>query len=263
MARGRMIAKTLSTSRKYGRLHEVAGKRAEFCQALYPLLVAHADDFGRLPGDVYTVKHAIIPTSPRKEHDLTAALAALHLVGLIQWYEVGESKCIQITNFDAHQQGLHKRSRSAFPGAPGKFPEIPSEEKGTEQKGTEENKSVRVEPLRVSAPADSPMFLEFPTVGKGGSAYQLSEAQVAEWAGLFPTIDVKAETRKALAWVLARPNRRKTAGGMPGFLVGWLNRATDGGVRSSTPVQVDRPDLRGHYPPCRTNTECLQKVLAS
>lgn len=24
-----------------------------------------------------------------------------------------------------------------------------------------------------------------------------------------------------------------------------------------------KPDMRGHYPPCRTNTECLKRVLAS
>lgn len=136
-----MIAKALSTSRKYGRLHEVAGKRAEFCQALYPLLVAHADDFGRLPGDVYTVKHLIIPTSPRKETDLLAALASLHLVGLINWYEAGDVKCIQINNFDAHQQGLHKRTRSAFPEPSGNPPEMPSEQNRTEEKGTEEKRT--------------------------------------------------------------------------------------------------------------------------
>jgi hypothetical protein len=30
-----------------------------------------------------------------------------------------------------------------------------------------------------------------------------------------------------------------------------------------TPVQSMKPDMRGHYPPCRTNTECLKRVLAS
>jgi hypothetical protein len=31
----------------------------------------------------------------------------------------------------------------------------------------------------------------------------------------------------------------------------------------AAPKLVERPDSRGHYPPCRTNTECLAKVLAS
>jgi len=113
-----MIAKALSTSRRYGRLHDVAGRRAEFCQALYPLLVAHADDFGRLSGDTYTVKHAVIPTSPRKEHDISAALAALHLVGLIEWYEVEGEKVIEIVNFLEHQK-LSRKTPSVFPDSIG------------------------------------------------------------------------------------------------------------------------------------------------
>ena len=51
MARGRMLSKSLSTSTKRARLHRVlgppcptcGGSLAEFAQALYPLLVAHAD----------------------------------------------------------------------------------------------------------------------------------------------------------------------------------------------------------------------------
>jgi hypothetical protein len=137
MARGRMVSKALSTSQKYARLTDVAGKRAEFCQAMYPLLVAHADDFGRLSGDAFTVKHAVVPTSPRKEADVEIALSALHEVGLIVWYEVDGRKCIQIVDFERHQSGLHKRTGSEFPEASGNFREIPSEQKGREQKRTE------------------------------------------------------------------------------------------------------------------------------
>lgn len=138
MARGRMIAKTLSTSQRYADLNTVAGKLAEFCQALYPLLVAHSDDFGRQAGDEFTVKHAVCPTSPRKLGDVTKALASLHRVGLVIWYESDGRKCLQIQDFDRYQTGLHKRTASHFPGPSGKFPEIPSEGKGREEKGTEE-----------------------------------------------------------------------------------------------------------------------------
>lgn len=138
MARGRMIAKTVSTSQRYARLNHVAGKLAEFCQAIYPLLVAHADDFGRLAGDVFTVKHAICPTSPRKESDVEAALAALHTVNLVIWYEVEGRKCLQIVDFDKYQTGLHKRTKSEFAEPSGNFRELPSEGKGREQKRTEE-----------------------------------------------------------------------------------------------------------------------------
>lgn len=140
-----MISKALSTSQRYANLHVVAGERAEFCQALYPLLVAHADDFGRLAGDVFTVKHMVVPTSPRREADVQAALAALAEVGLIEWYDTLAQgvvrKCIQVCNFDSHQVGLHKRIRSNFPDSSGMFPEIPSEQKRTEQKRTEQKGS--------------------------------------------------------------------------------------------------------------------------
>jgi hypothetical protein len=84
---------------------------ADFCRALFPLLVAHADDHGRLPGDELTVKLQVDPISPRKIDDFTTALHALHEVGLITWYEVGDRKVIEIVQFSAHQdlKGHDKR----------------------------------------------------------------------------------------------------------------------------------------------------------
>jgi len=119
-----MISKTLSTSEKRASLHLLVPDLAEFCQQLYPLLIAHADDFGRLQGDVFTVKHLIDPTSPRLLPDFERALTALDDVGLILRYEsdnggVTPRRLIQIANFDPHQLGLHKRTGSEFPAPPG------------------------------------------------------------------------------------------------------------------------------------------------
>ena len=75
----------------------------------------------------------------------------------------------------------------------------------------------------------SATWLEFPVVGMGGSEWALTERQITEWQTAFPNLDIKAEAQKALAWVKANDGRRKTGKGMPGFLVGWLNRATNGG----------------------------------
>jgi hypothetical protein len=122
-----MISKSLSTSEKRAALHHVAGKLAEFCQAIYPLLIAHADDFGRLAGDVFTIKHLIDPTSPRKLVEFEAALMALHNVGLITWYQADEGSggygkwFVAIRSFAAHQtlKGHDKDGRtSSFPPPP-------------------------------------------------------------------------------------------------------------------------------------------------
>lgn len=74
---------------------------------------------------------------------------------------------------------------------------------------------------------DGPVILTFPTVGTGGPEWRLRRVQVEEWQALFPGLDVVAECRHALAWVQASPGRRKTAKGMPKFLVAWFTRSVD------------------------------------
>jgi hypothetical protein len=119
-----MISKTLGHSRKYAALGTEAGKLGEFAQALYSMLVANSDDFGRQTGDTYTVKLAVWPSSRRREADFVTALTAMHRVGLIQWYQVGDQQYIEIVDFSRHQVGLHKATRSQFPEPSGKFPEL-------------------------------------------------------------------------------------------------------------------------------------------
>ena len=164
-----MLSKSLSPSAKRARLHDVlgppcpqcGGSLAELAQAIYPLLVAHADDHGREAGDVFTVRHQIDPSSPRGLDDFERALRALGDVGLILRYESGRHVALQIVDFDEHQTGLHKRTTSKFPNPPddsGKFPEVPGvpgnsgrfPPNRTEQNLTKERKNaLRAEPQPV------------------------------------------------------------------------------------------------------------------
>lgn len=75
---------------------------------------------------------------------------------------------------------------------------------------------------------DEPSVLAFPCDGTP-SAWGLVESQLAQWRDLYPSLDVDTECRSALAWVLADSTRRKTARGMPRFLVGWLSRSQNRG----------------------------------
>jgi hypothetical protein len=150
-----MISKSLSTSEKFANLGKQAGRLAEFCQALYPLIVAHADDFGKLPGDPFTVKFSCHPTSPRSLEHFQDALLRLHEVGLIVWYQVDGKPYLQVTQYERHQEGLHKRTKSKFPDVPGdsgNFPEIPGQLKGREEKGREEKRTVLEPPPQKPEP---------------------------------------------------------------------------------------------------------------
>ena len=69
-----------------------------------------------------------------------------------------------------------------------------------------------------------PAILEFPTNGPV-KTWHLTQRQIDEWSGLYPSLDVLGECRKALGWVQA--NQRKTAKGMPRFLNSWLARSCD------------------------------------
>ncbi len=146
MARGRMISNSLSTSERFAALHNEAGKLAEFCQVLFVLLVSHADDHGRLNGSPFTIKHLVIPTSPRPLESVERALIHLHRVQLIQWYDKDDHKYIQVNHFGNHQSLKgHDNRPSKYPDPPTVAqirPELPKpalrEEKRTEEKGREE-----------------------------------------------------------------------------------------------------------------------------
>lgn len=75
-------------------------------------------------------------------------------------------------------------------------------------------------------------LLTYPIVGRGLKTWVLTEECRADLSSAYPTTDVLAESRKALAWIQANPERRKTGKGMRRFLTNWLNRATDrrGGI---------------------------------
>lgn len=156
MAERRSVSKCISISEKVNMLPDI------FDMLLFTWMIPHADDFGRLAGSPAKVKALVVPMLDKSIKDVEQSLRCLHEAKLIIWYEVDGEKVVQIVNFEDHQQGLHKRTKSKFPEAPDetpcnsgnapddsrKFREIPSEqnrtegkgreEKGTEQKGTDD-----------------------------------------------------------------------------------------------------------------------------
>lgn len=110
-----------------------------------------------------------------------------------------------------------------------------SDQRGSDQKRVEKKDlkggrtvSAEARQARSTPPAAGPSLFAFPTIGPI-TEWPLSEAQVAEWAALYPGLDIIAEARQALAWVKASGTHRKTARGMPQFLVNWFNRSVSRG----------------------------------
>lgn len=121
----------------------------------------------------------------------------------MRWHSTGTA--------DVHSEGNASRSLSS----------------SSSSISSSKEQEISAEPLRDS----TPVVLTFTTVGKFPT-FALTEGQMARWRESYPNLDVDGECRRASEWIAANPERRKTAKGMPAFLVGWLNRATDRGGRS-------------------------------
>ncbi len=130
MAERRMVSKVISISEKVNSL-------SLFGRLLYTWMIPHTDDFGRMPGSPAKVRALVVPMGDETVRDVEEALADMSTRELIKWYEVDGERYIQIVNFDEHQQGLHKRTKSKYPDPPevsedepdssGNFPGIPPE----------------------------------------------------------------------------------------------------------------------------------------
>lgn len=218
MARGRLISKSLGSSRKFHALLGAGGKLGEFCQVLFPLLVANTDDFGRMPGDAFTVKNVVLPSSPRPERDFDKALDVIADVGLIALYNVDGSIYLQVHQFDLHQPNLHKRTASRFPDGPGTS--------GSFRTNLRELNLTELNPEPGTAPparreADA-LFEQF------WAAYPKKKAKDAAhraWEKRRPNSDLLAVILRALERQKVSPDWQKESGRYIPFPATWLNQA--------------------------------------
>lgn len=91
--------------------------------------------------------------------------------------------------------------------------------------------TVRIEntsaPTSAEPDAGSEVIVNLPT--NTGDEFPITRKQVDQWQETFPAVDVAQQLRAMRAWLDANRVRRKTARGMPKFVVGWLSREQDKG----------------------------------
>lgn len=214
MARGRVILRTLGSSRKFADVCARGARLGEFCQALYPLLVASSDDYGRLSGDAFTVKHAVFPTSRRTEAEFDASLDAMRAAGLVHRYVANGTQILQIVDFGKGQPNLHKRTPSQFPEFSGGIPEIrekPSQLNGIELNSTEQN--------RTALRADGGFESFWSTYPKKKSRADAEKA----WRKLAPSPELSQRIQAAVAAQLGSEDWRKDGGKFIPYPASWLN----------------------------------------
>lgn len=67
--------------------------------------------------------------------------------------------------------------------------------------------------------------MTFPCVGTGEKTWTPTQEDLDRWTEAYPALNIATELRQMEAWIQANPQRRKTASGMPRFVVNWLNRS--------------------------------------
>jgi len=101
MAKGRIILKTLATSRKIISAIELRPEFEEFIPLLYTMINTHTDDYGHFDADPLVVKCRALPLSSRSKKDFQDAIDIMEKVGLIEKYNGGDY--LEIVNFNEVQ----------------------------------------------------------------------------------------------------------------------------------------------------------------
>jgi uncharacterized protein YdaU (DUF1376 family) len=109
--------------------------------------------------------------------------------------------------------------------------------------------SKKEEKKNAAQPRPTDTVLTFTTNGQPAEWY-LTQSQIETWTTVYAGVDVLTECRKALEWTVH--NSRKTARGMPAFLLRWLGNASNrsGRVVALQPTGTDgrgrtgRPEAR-------------------
>ncbi len=279
MARGRMISKTLGTaSRKFARLRADYPDVGLFAQALYPLFVANADDWGRQKADPFTVKHSVWSTAPEDETVFSAALVAMVGVGLILLYTIDGETYAQVVDFDAHQVGLQKRTNARMLPAPpnmaessansttsANFVEVQESRGNSSLRELNLTEQKRREPARVSEDdtAQAALFEQF------WARYPKQQGKPAAWAAwllIRPTAEHAAEIMAGLErWRASKGWQEAITTGDPRFIKGaakWLGEAAWMELTTTAgSVRVGPRNCR-HRPTCADDVVCTARATA-
>lgn len=196
-------------------------------------LWTQADREGRLVDDPRRLKVRLRPYSTC---DLDAILAELVDAGFVIRYqsEAGD-QLLQVRSFWKHQHCHKDEKASIYPAPPkngghtGKPGDFRAKTPVSCLLSIDSGSLALVDSVEAARPPSSPPVMTFAVVGKGEKEWALTSDHLADLQRDYEHVDVLSECKKASAWLKAAPGRKKTAQGMPRFLVNWLNRSADSG----------------------------------
>lgn len=217
---------------------------------LFPLLITNADDYGRLPGDAFTVKNVVLPTSQRPERDFERALNVITEVGLIDRYAANGDIYIQINKFDEHQPNLQKRTKPKFPESPGISGKVLS---NLTQSNVTESKRTHIREIEPDL---------FDVFWKAYPKKKAKDAALRSWTKRHPNAELLAVMLRAIGRQQSSPDWQRDSGRFIPFPATWINRAQWLDEDGPDGDGAERADQYGHLPPCKNMQACRDRALA-
>lgn len=228
--------------------NETLGSADPLVQLLFAGLWCVADHDGRMEDRPARLKSKIFPYRNCDMEKLLGKLAELRDsdgMPLIIRYVASSKRVIAITKFATHQRphpkepslGLPDPPPETFAALPETFAASCAYSSSSLLSHSSYSSNDCSEPHGAASEPAETALLSFPVVkkGKDPAEWPLFQSKVDEYSQSFPGVDILAECRKALQWCRDNPTKRKTFGGMAGFLTRWLSKAQDRGGSKAIP----------------------------
>ena len=222
---------------------ESMGRISRDARLLFVLLWTLVDDEGRTRGASRMIASLLFPYDEDAPRLVEGWMTELEGENCIVRYLVEGASYLQVLKWSQHQKIDHA-SRSKIPAfdESSRILARPLEssrlikDQGSRIKDQDQGPLLAPSPSASTPAAEE--FLSFPCVGKGAKTYSITIPQVERWEADFPGVDVRAALRKMRAWIEANPTKRKTAKGIPAFVVNWLGRDQDAPLAPSGPPRA-------------------------
>ncbi len=212
-----------------------------------------ADDEGYFEADPALIRGDVFPYE-QDYGSITVALRELSGIGYVAirtCQEKGELG--YVPNFKKHQvinkpgksklKEIYENSQENtllpddYGSTTGTLPEHYRLEQGTgnREKEVEKEQKYSSELSQAAEPVDSSIV--FDCIGTDAGEWSPTLRFIKTLEAAFPHLDIREQMLKAVAWIAANPEGRKTKRGMPKFLNRWMSNATDAPSHKKQPPQ--------------------------
>ena len=226
MARGRMIDKRISKSKKLALL------KFDRSRVLYFMIYPHLDCEGRFTGDPEEIKEDCCPKLKYSIKRIAESIIDLANVGLLILYEDENNRpFIQYTKFECFQIGMRKEREAPSP--------IPSPQENPSSSGVTPALYLRLNLSLRKEGRKEEIYFDF----KERQFFNIKDEDTLGWRDAYPACDVDSEFKKMREWLLANPEKKKK--NYRRFIVNWLIRTQDkGGSEQIKRYPGNRPMTR-------------------